>query len=152
MLEGWRIVKSARKTTAFDGEGAKRHGGRWNSPGTAVVYLAGSRSLALLELLVHLQSSRTVSSYVAIRASFAEKLVEEFDPRSLPRGWRRHPAPEALQRLGDLWVAEARSAVLRVPSAIVPEESNYLVNPSHAGFARISFASPEPFQIDARLG
>lgn len=153
MPRAWRIVKAARADSAFDGEGARRYGGRWNSPGAPLVYTAGSASLAALELLVHLQSSQLLLAYVAIPVDFDDALVEELDPASLPEDWRCHPAPVALQRLGDRWVAERRSAVLGVPSAVVPvpEESNSLLNPAHPDFDRIARGSPRPFRFDPRL-
>jgi len=151
MPTGWRIVKTARLATAFDGEGARLHGGRWNSPGTALVYTAESQALAALELLVHLQSSQLLLSYSAVPASFDAKSVEAVDPGRLPRGWRRYPASPALQQIGDHWAAELRSAVLQVPSAIVPDERNFLLNPAHPDFRKIRIGPPAPFAYDARL-
>jgi RES domain-containing protein len=151
MPTAWRIVKTARLRAAFDGEGARLHGGRWNSPGTALVYTAESQALAALELLVHLQSSQLLLSFSAVPASFDAKSVEAVDPVRLPRGWRRYPASPALQQLGDRWAAELRSAVLQVPSAIVPDERNFLLNPAHPDFEKIRIGPPVPFEYDARL-
>lgn len=151
MPTGWRIVKSARVSTAFDGESARIHGGRWNSPGTALVYTAHSESLAALELLVHLQASHLLASYSAIPATFDEALAEPVDLDALPEDWRRFPAPAALQQIGDQWVSERRSAVLRVPSALVPSEASFLVNPAHRDFARITIGPPRAFLFDPRL-
>jgi RES domain-containing protein len=151
MPTAWRIVKTARLRAAFDGEGARLHGGRWNSPGTALVYTAESQALAALELLVHLQSSQLLLSYSAVPASFDAESVEVLDPGRLPRGWRRYPASPALQQLGDRWAAELRSAVLQVPSAVVPDERNFLLNPAHPDFKKIRIGPPAPFEYDARL-
>jgi RES domain-containing protein len=148
---GWRIVKSRYAATAFDGEGARIHGGRWNSPGTAMVYTAQSRSLAVLEVLVHLQRTSVLASYSLIAARFDEDLVERLDRSALPPGWRESPPPPALQEIGDEWVQSRRSAVLEVPSAIVGEESNYLLNPAHPDFPRIVIEEPHPFDLDPRL-
>ena len=152
MPAGFRIVKAALARTAFDGEGARLHGGRWNGRGTSVVYTAQHESLAILELLVHLQASQRLEAYRSIRIDFADSLVEVLDPRRLPADWRRSPAPAALQRIGDRWAAEGRSAILRVPSALVPDESIFLVNPRHRHFARIRIGRPRPFRFDPRLG
>lgn len=152
MRRAWRIVKSARAGSAFDGEGARLHGGRWNSPGTPLVYTAQSESLAALELLVHLQSSPLLTSYCTIPVDFDDALVEAVAPESLPPDWRDHPAPSALQRIGDVWAAEKRSAVLQAPSAIVPSELNFVLNPRHPDFARIAVGRPRVFQFDSRLG
>jgi RES domain-containing protein len=151
MPRGWRIVKASHAAAAFDGEGARLYGGRWNSPGSALVYTAQSEALAALELLVHLRAPQLLASYVSIPADFDEELVEVLPAARLPSGWRRYPAASALQRIGDRWVAEGRSAVLRVPSAVVPRESNYLLNPAHRAFARVAVGRPAAFEFDGRL-
>jgi RES domain-containing protein len=151
MPTAWRIVKSARASDAFDGEGARIHGGRWSSPGTAIVYTAQSESLAALELLVHLQASHLLASYSSISATFDEALIEVMSPTALPADWRSYPAPAALAQIGDSWAAERRSAILQVPSAVVPNEMNFLVNPAHADFARIRIGRARPFEFDPRL-
>jgi len=151
MPRGWRIVKAALAPTAFDGEGARQYGGRWNSPGTAVVYTAQSESLAALELLVHLGSSELLICYSTIPATFDDALVEILDPARLPADWTSAPAPAALQQIGDQWAAAQRSVILRVPSALVPNESLFLVNPAHPDLARVAIGSPTPFQFDPRL-
>jgi RES domain-containing protein len=151
MPRGWRIAKASHAAAAFDGEGARLYGGRWNSPGTALVYTAESEALAALELLVHLRAPQLLAAYVSIPADFDEELVQSLAAASLPSGWRRYPAPSALQQIGDRWVLEARSVVLRVPSAVVPRESNFLLNPLHRDFARVALGRPVPFEFDARL-
>jgi RES domain-containing protein len=151
MPSGWRITKTSRVDVAFDGEGARLHGGRWNSPGAAVVYTAQSESLAALELLVHLQSSQLLASYSSVSASFSRDLVEAVDSARLPADWRRYPAPFALQEMGDQWITGRRSVVLEVPSAVVPSESLFLLNPAHPDFPQIIIGAPGPFLFDPRL-
>jgi RES domain-containing protein len=151
MPRSWRITKTARVATAFDGEGARTNGGRWNSPGTLVVYTAQTESLAALELLVHLRAADLLKSYSSIPVSFEDSLVEVVDPARLPSDWKDFPAPSALQRIGDRWVAEQRSVVLRVPSAIVPSESNFLLNPRHSAFGLVAIGPANSFQFDRRL-
>lgn len=151
MPTAWRIVKSKHVGNAFDGEGARRFGGRWNSPGTVVIYCSESLALAALELLVHLQSSDILEAYTAIPVTFPEAIVSTLDPGQLPANWRDYPPPVALQRFGDHWVASRRSAVLRVPSAVVEGEYNYLFNPTHRDFSQISIGEPQPFRFDPRL-
>jgi RES domain-containing protein len=85
MPTAWRILKTSRTTAAFDCEGARVFGGRWNSPGTAMVYAAESIALAALELLVHLQASHLLASYSVISATFDEGLVEQVDATSCRR-------------------------------------------------------------------
>ena len=146
----WRIVKRKYEATAFDGEGASKYGGRWNSPGKRLVYTAGSKSLALLELLVYIDSS-VLSSYVVIPVTFSDALLSQVDILSLPPDWKGHPAPVELREMGDRWLEYFGSAVLRVPSAIVPDESNYLINPDHSDFSSVEIGEPVPFEIDLRL-
>ncbi len=150
MPAAWRIVKQKYAATAFTGEGASRSGGRWNSHGTWVVYASGSKSLAALETLVHLNPP-VLFSYVAFRLEFPEKLVERFAPAGLPANWTEHPPPPAAQLVGDIWVRSGRSAVLELPSVIIPGESNCLLNPRHPDFRLITIGAPEPFSFDHRL-
>lgn len=151
MVEAWRIVKSKYVTGAFSGQSASDYGGRWNSPGTRVVYTASSTSLALLEILVHLGFPQTLPSYSLILAVLEDDLVLQLDMASLPGGWREQPPPRETQTIGDEWAASARSAVLAVPSVIVPHEMNLLINPLHPDFARIAIHEPIDFPIDGRL-
>jgi RES domain-containing protein len=151
MATSWRIVKSRHAGSAFDGEGARLYGGRWNSPGTRMVYTSGSVSLAVLEVLVHLQEASLISSYSLISARFDDALVERLERSRLPDGWRSYPAPSELQRIGDEWVRSQSSAILEVPSAVVERESNYLLNPSHPDFSSVLIGEPEPFTFDERL-
>jgi RES domain-containing protein len=150
-IQAWRLVKDRFAGSAFDGEGARRHGGRWNSPGTAVVYVAESRALATLEILAGIRSVSTLDAYVLIPVTFAPELVEVLRPEVLPGKWREHPAPRKTRALGDRWVREGRSAVLRVPSALIPQEFNFLLNPGHPDFPRVQIGEPVPFARDSRL-
>lgn len=151
MITAWRIVKAKYAASAFDGEGARIAGGRWNSKGQTVVYTSESAALAALELLVHLGRSRSLPDYVIFSCEFSEKAVETIRLQDLPSNWRSYPAPTKLARLGNLWLREKRSAVLRVPSAVIENESNYLINPLHTHFRRITISEPEPFELDLRL-
>jgi RES domain-containing protein len=151
MLTAWRISKTRYATRAFDGEGPRVYGGRWNSPGTRVAYASDSVALATLEVLVGLQDTSLLASYSLIKVEFGEHLVETLDRRRLPPGWNRHPPTPETQRIGDLWAVEARSAVLRVPSAVVETEHNYLVNPAHERFGRIVVHRPTAIRLDPRL-
>ena len=148
MKQAWRIVKEKHAATAFSGEGARLYGGRWNSPGTSVVYTSGSKALAALESLVHLNPP-VIFKYVAIPIDFDDALVEKV--AALPADWTEAPPPPATKDIGDLWVREARSAVLELPSVIIPGEPNYLLNPAHPNFKKISLGKPEPFSFDPRL-
>lgn len=151
MIEAWRLVKSRYAESAFSGEGARRYGGRWGSVGTAMVYASESLALAQLEILVNLPTERLLETYVAFRLCFDEGLASVLPPSALPADWRRDPAPQSVKNIGDQWVREVRSAVLEVPSAVVPSESNYLVNPNHVDFERLEITGPMDSLIDPRL-
>jgi RES domain-containing protein len=150
-VSAWRFVKAKHADHAFAGEGARRFGGRWNSPGSPVVYTAGSISLALLELLAHLEDASILPSYVLFRANIHANLIETLEEAILPKNWRGSPAPTSVKMLGDKWVQASRSAVLAVPSAISPAEKNYLINPAHPDFSKIKTSGPVDYEYDPRI-
>lgn len=151
MMTSWRIVKAKHAPQAFNGLGARAAGGRWNSPGVAMVYTAQNAALAALEILVHVNSSALLSSYVLIPCSFPKRLVLQLDRARLSPRWREYPAVPELQSLGDAWLKNGLSAVLEVPSVIIASECNYLLNPLHPDFASIDVGPPQPFDFDVRL-
>jgi RES domain-containing protein len=116
-----------------------------------MVYTAQSKSLAILEVLVHIQKIDVLSSYSLIAARFDEDLVERLNPSRLLERWRDYPVPAGLRVIGDAWIESRSSVVLEVPSAIVDGESNYLMNPDHPNFASVVMGHPEPFEFDPRL-
>lgn len=150
-LTAWRIVKARRALNAFDGDGARLEGGRWNPPGSPVVYTSQSAALAALEMLVHLGRGSMLSAYVLIPCSFDDGLVSRIDRARLPKHWRSYPAPPELQLIGDEWLKRGISAVLDVPSAVIETDSNYLLNPQHREFSAIHVAGPRPFEFDLRV-
>jgi RES domain-containing protein len=147
----WRLLKTRHVASAFDGEGARLYGARWNSPGVRVAYAADTPSLAVLEVLVHVQNARVLDSYSLVRAQVPQELIVAFPPRDLPPDWTRFPAPASTQAVGDAWVRDGRSAVLQVPSTVVWPAYNYLINPLHPDYARIVVEATEPFEFDSRL-
>ncbi|MGZ8391312.1 MAG: RES family NAD+ phosphorylase [Gemmatimonadales bacterium] len=144
-------MKPRHAAAAFDGEGARLLGGRWNSPGTRVAYASDSIALAALEVLAHLQSTAVLQAYSLVSVRFPEGSLEVLEPVALPARWRRFPSPPENQAIGDRWVAEGRSLILRVPSALVPAAANFLVNPSHPEFGKVVVGRPERFAFDPRL-
>jgi RES domain-containing protein len=150
-VRAFRLVKEKRAAEALSGEGARRQGGRWNSRGTRVVYTADSLSLAALEMLIHLDSAAILAAYVVFDLEFDESLVRGVDPSTLPPNGRDPQSPPELPGIGDEWAASGASAVLRVPSAVIPTESNYLINPQHTDYAYIRISGPAPFLFDRRL-
>ncbi|MGH2372057.1 MAG: RES family NAD+ phosphorylase [bacterium] len=151
MPAAWRLLKTKHVASAWDGEGARTNGGRWNSPGVGVVYTSESLSLALVEVLVHLQESAVLPAYSAIRVEIDDPLITSIELSDLPPNWRDFPAPPETRAIGDRWVSERRSVVLRVPSAVVPSESNYVLNPGHADFGLLRISPSVPFPFDPRL-
>lgn len=148
-LKAWRIIQAHHAKSAFTGEGARRYGGRWNQRGTPMVYIAGSLSLAALEMLVHLEASEVLNTYVCIPVSFSDSLCRKLD--TLPDNWADDPAPSSTKDIGTAWGHNADSVVLAVPSVLIPEETNYLINPLHPDFGKLQIDDPEPFQYDPRL-
>ncbi|MFO1458616.1 MAG: RES domain-containing protein [Verrucomicrobiota bacterium] len=150
MRQAWRIVKARHAAIALDGEGARRFGGRWNSKGTRLVFSSGSQALAALETLVHLVPPVTFP-FVVIPVAFDPVLVERAESSVLPSGWTGEPPPPFMRHIGDRWAAEARSAVLEVPSVLIPTEANYLLYPAHPDFQKIQVSRFLPFSFDPRL-
>ncbi|WP_230467676.1 RES family NAD+ phosphorylase [Lujinxingia vulgaris] len=152
MMRAFRLTDQKWAATAFDGEGARRFGGRWNHRGSAVAYTSESLALATLEQLVHVSAGIPLAGRVAIRVDIPDDLpVRTILPDELPEGWRRVDGLRALKTLGSEWILSRESAVLRVPSVIIPSEFNLLLNPSHPDLARLTFHLPEPYAFDPRL-
>lgn len=151
MITAWRLVAPRWAASAFDGEGARLPGGRWNSKGVPLVYLASSLALAALELLVHIDYYRALEDHVAIPVTFDERLVLHLDPDDLPADWTDVAQIAHSQALGDAWASGGASAVLAVPSSVVPIERNYLLNPRHPDMTEVELGAPEPFRYDPRL-
>lgn len=151
MLRAWRLTKTRYLPGAFSGEGARLHGGRWNSPGLRAVYVSETLSLAALEVLVHLGDSGPLKAYSYIPVECDSALVETVETARLPADWSVWPVPPGVAAVGDLWLTEGRTAVLSVPSAVVPMERNFILNPQHPDFGRIAIGEPRPFALDRRL-
>ena len=149
MRTGWRICKAKHAATAFDGYGARRFGGRWNSPGVAMVYTASVAAQAMLEMLVHADATLVSLSYVLIPVRFDDALLTRVDPATLPSTWATHE--RVTRKVGDGWIAAAASAVLAVPSAILNTDDNYLLNPAHPDFPKLEIGKPEDLAIDERI-
>jgi len=149
---GYRLVKKKWMTSAFDGEGAKRFGGRWNSRGQRCVYLASSESLAILEVMVHLDDYRLLEHYILFALDLSNTSLMQLSDTALPANWREDPAPPETAQIGDEWLVNQSSVALAVPSVIVPRETNYLLNPDHPDYdALIQQAKPIAFEPDSRL-
>ncbi len=151
ILTGWRIVPEDQAATAFDGEGARLYGGRWNSVGVPMVYAAQHQSLAALELRVHIDKTKMNKLYKCFTFHFDEQLMDVFRVGALPKDWQQEPPPPSLQQLGDAWFKAGRSVILAVPSVIIPKELNYLINPKHPDFTKVRIDPPTDFAFDQRF-
>lgn len=149
-LTVWRLVTRRFVDTAFTGDGARLHGGRWNRKGIPMVYTAGSQSLAMLEMLVQDEPLR--ANYMMIPATLPDTLViAHIDAAQLPADWRDPVVRERLRAMGSEWAKLKNNAVLAVPSAVIPAETNYLLNPIHPAFAEIEIGIAQPLITDLRL-
>jgi len=148
----YRLIKERWAGSALDGSGAKAYGGRWNSPGTALLYASQSIALGALELLVHLRRGQILGSYRLFTLNIPDASVRRLDESDLPLDWRADLLPASAARLGDGWVASGRSLALLVPSVIIPREHNLLISPAHPEFAAVAGdAVSEAFGFDPRL-
>jgi len=151
MPAAWRITTTPDRDRAFSGDGARIRGGRWNSKGTRIVYAADYPAAAILEQLVQVSSVANLPVYNLFRVTLPDTMVSVVDSRTLPGTWRDPKRDPAVQAIGDAWVAKRTSLALQVPSAIAPHHVNYLLNPAHPDFARLTIAAPERFALDPRL-
>ncbi|UCC72121.1 MAG: RES domain-containing protein [Gemmatimonadota bacterium] len=150
-LQAYRLTKAIFADRAFDGEGARLNGGRWNPAGIPVVYLADSLPLAVLETLVHLERSRVLDAFVWFEVIFADALVLGLPAEELPHDWQANPEPASTVAIGEAWARRRASLLLRVPSAVVPQNKLYLLNPAHPDFGSVEITGPFPFTFDQRL-
>jgi RES domain-containing protein len=146
VTSAYRLVRRERAADALSGEGARRYGGRWNPPGAAVVYASESRALAVLETFVHLTLEARVIAFVLITLELPgraplRRRTDTRPPRSLA----------ASQEAGHAWLEDGDTLALVVPSLIVPQEKNYVLNVAHPLFANVTVAGTEPFSFDERL-
>jgi len=145
----WRICKEKHKNAAFSGEGGIYAAGRWTPQGIRAVYTSESLALATLEVFVHTESDKI--PLVGIRAFIPDSTaVEEIKIDDLPSNWQEESAYPALQSMGEAWFQSQRTPVLKVPSAIVPFEYNYVLNPDHPKLW-VSTNPPFNFKFDQRM-
>ena len=150
-LVGWRITKEKHSKDAFSGEGARIFGGRWNSVAVPVVYCSENLSLAALETLVHIVPATLKDKYRAYQIRFDESLLASLIETKLPKGWNAEPPTAVSQKIGDEWIKAGRSAVLSVPTVLVPFERTLLLNPKHPDFKKIKIRDTGRFMLDPRL-
>lgn len=136
----------------LSGTGAKRYGGRWNPKGIALLYTSRHRSLAILELLVNTGMQALPKDLSMLKLELPKlNPSSEITAADLPGNWRNSPAPFQLAELGSEWAISNTALSLQVPSAVVPEEKNILINPNHPDFKKIRIESVSSFSLDSRL-
>ncbi|MGE5784037.1 MAG: RES family NAD+ phosphorylase [Myxococcales bacterium] len=151
-MQIWRICRKQFAARPLDGKGGMLAAGRWHTPRRLVTYASDSLALANLEVLVHCDLDLLPSDLFAVEIEIPTEIqVAELTRSDLPRAWRRYPAPLTLQELGNSWLDEAATAVLRVPSAVVPTECNYLINPLQSDIKKIRVVRRFRFAFDERL-
>lgn len=148
----WRLTTRKYATTAFSGIGNRKVGSRWVPPGLLAVYTSEHISTAVLENLVHMDPGHFGTNHVLIAVDIPDDIsMDELELTALPDDWRTRYEDDQLQQVGQDWVERASSAVLIVPSAVVPQERNIILNPLHPDFEQIAIHDPESFIFDLRL-
>ncbi|MDB5002480.1 MAG: hypothetical protein JWQ34_705 [Mucilaginibacter sp.] len=145
----YRLVRSVYADD-LSGNGARLYGGRWNSEGKAMVYLASSRSLAVLEALAHLSPTNMPDDYCMITIE-APDSIDELNINTLPKNWNEYPEQNILKQIGNRFLQQNKQLLLKVPSALVNEEFNYLMNPLHKLATSVKIITKKPFSFDERL-
>ena len=148
------VFRLSKKAYCRDlsGKGAELYGGRWNSKGVAMLYTSASRALAFAEVAVHLPFGLVPKDYFIVTLDIPDKItVSTLKEKDLPPHWRDYPHGDTTQKMGDAFVAAGKALVLRVPSAVVPGDFNYLLNPAHPDMKEVSITAMEPFAFDTRF-
>ncbi|WP_081914560.1 RES family NAD+ phosphorylase [Thermus amyloliquefaciens] len=148
-MRAYRLVKEAHAPEALTGRGAALRGGRWNPKGLPAVYASEHLALAVLEWLAYALEFPSLRGYVYFRLEVPEALIRE--PKALPEDWRNLPYPASTQALGRAFLEAGEGLALRVPSVVVPEGWNLVLNPRHPAFGEVNVEGPFPFVPDARL-
>jgi RES domain-containing protein len=136
----------------LSGTGSRIYGGRWNSPGIAAVYTSGAKSLAVLESLTNTPPGILKNYFSILTIEIAGKFfIDEILEKNLPKNWNEFPAPDWLARLGDKWLKEGKSLLMKLPSAIISSENNFIINPAHVDFKKVKIIFIEKLELDKRI-
>jgi RES domain-containing protein len=151
LTRAWRLVASKFADRIFSGGSAYRQGGRWNSPGRAVVYMSENLSLCTLESLVHMVQMPMMNGFKYVWVDIPKELITDIGIMDLPADWSAVPAQRSTRQIGDRWFDSRSYPVLKVPSTVIPVEHNYAINPSHPDFKELRIGGIRDFEFDARL-
>ena len=146
----YRIAK-CNYASDLSGTGARLYGGRWNSVGQPMVYLASSRALAVLEVLVHLSPTMLPADFCLVEFETPDNDVLSIDIKILPHNWQDPSAPTQLKQIGNEFLKRKEHLFMKVPSVIVPADFNYLMNPLHPNASEVKLVNQQVFSFDERL-
>ena len=150
-MEVFRIAKT-RYVADLAGTGARLYGGRWNYEGVSLIYTSTTRALATVEFLVHVPIGLIPKGLGIATIELPDDILpDQVSEADLPPNWRRHPPPRELAQIGGDWVLSVRSLLLKVPSAVVPDEFNILINPAHQDIGKVRVTQTHPYTFDERL-
>ena len=151
MATYYRIVQAEWARNAMTGEGAWLHGGRWNPPGLHAVYLAESRALAALEIIVHAPREVMSLDWRIIEVEVPDELIQSASIADLPAGWQNLPSSLTAQNFGAAWLRARKALALKLPSVIIPKEHTLMLNPRHADVVKLRLSKPKEFRLDPRF-
>jgi RES domain-containing protein len=133
----------------LSGKGAELAGGRWNSRGTPILYSSGSLALATTEVAVHIPLGILPKNYYAITYEIAEGIkTKEILMKNLPDDWKSIPHSNSTQQIGDQFIKSLSSLILKVPSAVIQGDYNYLINPLHPDLAKLKIIDLQPYEFE----
>ncbi|WP_127138912.1 RES family NAD+ phosphorylase [Flagellimonas oceanensis] len=145
-------LSKKKYSNELNGKGAAKSGNRWNSKGREIIHSAESRALAMAEVAVHLTLATLPSDFVMIEIDIPDDIqIKVLEQKDIPENWNTHPPRVSTQRIGDDFLDTADSCVLKVPSAVVQYDHNYLINPNHKDFFKISISQVQEFLFDKRI-
>ena len=151
MATYYRIVQAEWARNAMNGEGAWLHGGRWNPPGLHAVYLAESRALAALEIIVHAPREVMSLDWRIIEVEVPDELIQAVLLADLPAGWQALPSSLKARNFGAAWLRARKALAIRLPSVIIPEEHSLMLNPRHEDVVKLRVSKPKKFRLDPRF-
>ena len=149
-----KVFRLSKKKYAeeLSGKGASKSGNRWNSKGTEIIYTAESRSLAMAELVIHLSLVTLPRDFVMMEIDIPETIkIKELKLSELQENWNQHPTAVSTQKIGDKFIGSTTHCVVKVPSALVNGDFNYLLNPYHKDFKKIKIENIYDFPINRRI-
>ncbi len=150
-MEVYRLSREIHGRT-LSGIGAALQGGRWNSKGTEIIYTAANRSLAMAEVVVHISIGNLPAGFMMMTIDIPDDVsMKEMNVDQLPLHWNQFPPLKETQRYGDQFISAGTACVLKVPSAVTKGDFNFLINPAHPEFKKITIAVFDPFPFDNRL-